>query len=301
MRMTNSDLTSLAVFCSVVEHQSFLGAQVALGLSQSAVSFHIKALEERFGFSLCQRGRRGFKLTDNGSVVFEKSRAIFGELSTFENEIGSLKKRISGTIRLGVVNNTVTDSHLPIHRMIASLHRKAPDVLVCVEISSPESLISGLGNGTLDLAILPETTRYPGIRWEPFRKEAHALYCGSEHPLFKKKIAEINVKTVEQHAFVVRPYAMMLELKHLPKALARLTVSSMEAQAMLVLSGLYLSYLPEHFGNAWVKRREMRSLSPKIPRIYSNFFIATRIEKRPSSLLLFVMKEFETILKPSSK
>ncbi len=72
-------------------------------------------------------------------------------------------------------------------------------------------------------------------------------------------------ETVERHAFVVRPYARMLELEHVPNAIARVSVSSMEAQAILVLSGFYLSYLPEHCAKAWVLRGEMRSLSPSIP------------------------------------
>jgi DNA-binding transcriptional LysR family regulator len=74
MQISNPDLTSLAVFRSVVEHRSFLGAQVALGLSQSAVSFHIKGLEQRLGFRLCRRGRSGFELTDRGAIVYEQSK-----------------------------------------------------------------------------------------------------------------------------------------------------------------------------------------------------------------------------------
>jgi DNA-binding transcriptional LysR family regulator len=65
----------------------------------------------------------------------------------------------------------------------------------------------------------------------------------------------------------------------------------MEAQAMLVLSGLYLSYLPEHYAKSWVKTGEMRSLSPKIPRIFSKFFVATRAERRPSSVLDLFIQE----------
>ena len=73
MQTSNPDLTSLTVFRAVVEHRGFLGAQVALGLSQSAVSFHLNALEQRIGFRLCQRGRSGFQLTDRGSFVYEDS------------------------------------------------------------------------------------------------------------------------------------------------------------------------------------------------------------------------------------
>ncbi|AUC96682.1 LysR family transcriptional regulator [Bradyrhizobium sp. SK17] len=301
MKTSSSDLASLVVFHAVVKHRSFVGAQVALGLSQSAVSFHIKALEERFGFTLCQRGRRGFGLTDRGSVVFEQSKKIFEELTSFENVVGALKKRLSGTIRLGLVDNTITDPQMPVHRVIAALNRKAPDVIVRIEVRSPESLISELGNGGLDLAILPEPGRYPGIRCIALRQEVHSLYCGSAHPLFGRRRTEIVRETVERHAFVVRPYARMLELEHVPKAIARVSVSSMEAQAILVLSGLYLSYLPEHYAKAWVLRGEMRSLSPSIPRVYSNFFMATRMEKRVPPLLQLAIREFETALRSSGR
>lgn len=91
MLLAQSDLRSLTVFRAVVDHKSFLGAQIALGLSQSAVSFHIKALEDRLGFKLCQRGRSGFELTDRGAIVHERSKGLFLALNAFESDIGALK------------------------------------------------------------------------------------------------------------------------------------------------------------------------------------------------------------------
>lgn len=157
MQTSNSDLTSLTVFRTVVEHRGFLGAQVALGLSQSAVSFHIKAIEQRLGFRLCRRGRSGFELTDRGAVVYEQSKILFLGIGAFENVVAGLKHKFAGALRLGLVDNTVTDPDMPIHRIIASLHRKAPEVMIKIEIKPPELLISELGNGSIDVAIVPET------------------------------------------------------------------------------------------------------------------------------------------------
>ena len=291
MQVSNSDLTSLAVFRSVVEHRGFLGAQVALGLSQSAVSFHIKGLEQRLGFRPCRRGRSGFELTDRGAIVYDQSKLLFLGLGAFENAVGRLRNRLTGTLRLGLVDNTVTDPDMPIYRVIAAVSRKAPEVTVKIEIKSPELLISELGNGGIDVAIVPETQTYPGLRFSPLREEPQSLYCGSSHALFGTASSKIDPKTVEQHPFAVRPYAKGFELQHVPGAVAKIAVSSMEAQAMLVLSGLYLSYLPEHYAEAWVRTGEMRSLSPRIPRIFSKFFLATRAEKRSSSILDLFIQE----------
>jgi LysR family transcriptional regulator, transcriptional activator for bauABCD operon len=291
MQLSNSDLTSLTVFRAVAEHRGFLGAQVALGLSQSAVSFHMKALEDRIGFRLCRRGRSGFELTDRGTIVHEQSKVLFLGLGSFENIVAGLKNSLTGTLRLGLADNTVTDPDMPIHRIIASLHRRAPEVTVKIEIKPPELLISELGNGSIDVAIVPEMQAYPGLRFTFLREEPQSLYCGSSHPLFDLPASKINPKTVRPHPFVIRPYAKGFELQHLPEAVARSAVSSMEAQAMLVLSGLYLSYLPEHYAKAWVATGEMKSLSPKIPRIFSKFFLATRAERRSSSVLDLFIQE----------
>jgi LysR family transcriptional regulator, transcriptional activator for bauABCD operon len=300
MQVSNSDLTSLAVFRSVVEHRSFLGAQVALGLSQSAVSFHIKGLEQRLGFRLCRRGRSGFELTDRGAIVYDQSKLLFLGLGEFEDTVGGLRDRLAGTLRLGLVDNTVTDPDMPIYRVIAAVSRKAPEVIIKIEIKPPELLISELGNGGLDVAIVPETQTYRGLRFSPLREEPQSLYCGASHPLFRAAPSKIDAKMVGQYPFAVRPYAKGFELQHVPGASAKIAVSSMEAQAMLVLSGLYLSYLPEHYAKAWVKTGEMRSLSPKIPRIFSKFFLATRAEKRSSSILDVFIQELISLGSESS-
>ena len=73
MRLSPADFRSLMVFRAIVEHRGFTGAQLALGMSQSTVSFHLKSLEERLGFQLCRRGRGGFKLSERGQEVFERS------------------------------------------------------------------------------------------------------------------------------------------------------------------------------------------------------------------------------------
>src|SRR6202021_340023 len=102
MQLSNSDLTSLTVFRAVAEHRGFLGAQVALGLSQSAVSFHMKALEQRIGFRLCRRGRSGFELTDRGAIVYDQSKLLFLGLGAFESAVGGLRDRLGDTLRRGL-------------------------------------------------------------------------------------------------------------------------------------------------------------------------------------------------------
>lgn len=291
MQIAQSDLRSLAVFRAVVEHRSFLGAQVALGVSQSAVSFHIKALEDRLGFRICRRGRSGFELTDRGSVVYEKSKTLFLSLNGFESDIGALRNRMTGTLRLGLVDNTITDDDLPIHRIIGTISRKAPDAVIKITIDVPEALVSDLGNGGIDIALIPEVQPYRGLKFTQFKQEIHSLYCAVGHPLYSVADQDLHRAEIEKHAFVVRPYANMRELQHFPAATPRATASNMESQAMFVRSGCYLGYLPDHYAKAWVERGQFRALLPAVTTFASSFFVATRAADRPSSLLDLFVRE----------
>jgi DNA-binding transcriptional LysR family regulator len=291
MQLAQSDLRSLAVFRAVVEHKSFLGAQITLGLSQSAVSFHIKALEDRLGFKLCRRGRSGFELTDRGALVHERSKVLFLALNAFESDIGTLKNRITGTLRLGLVDNTITDHDLPIHRIIARISEKAPEARIELVIDTPDALLSEIANGGLDIALLPETQPYQGLKLSHFREEAHSLYCAKGHPLFHLPETELSVERIEAFDFVVRPYANMRELQYFPAARARASASNMEAQAMFVMSGHYVGYLPDHYADDWVQKGIFRSLMAAKTRIQSTFVIATRSAEKPSTVLDFFIRE----------
>ncbi|MBN7808679.1 LysR family transcriptional regulator [Agrobacterium rosae] len=291
MLLAQSDLRSLTVFRAVVEHKSFLGAQITLGLSQSAVSFHIKALEDRLGFKLCRRGRGGFELTDRGAIVHEQSKSLFLALNAFESDVGSLKNRITGTLRLGLVDNTITDEDLPIHRIIARISDRATEARLELVIDSPDALLSEIANGGLDIAILPETEPYSGLKLSRLRDEKHSLYCAKGHPLFAAQEKEITVEQVEGYDFVVRPYANMRELQHFPMARARASASNMEAQAMFVMSGRYVGYLPDHYAADWVQKGIFKPVLAEEVRIKSPFIIATRLGEKPSTILDFFIRE----------
>ena len=291
MQLGQSDLRSLIVFRGVVEHKSFLGAQIALGLSQSAVSFHIKSLEDRLGFKLCRRGRSGFELTDRGAIVYERSKTLFLALNAFNSDVGILKNRITGTLKLGLVDNTITDSNLPIHRVIARIAEKAPEARVELAIDAPEDLLAEIVNGGLDIAILPETRKYPGLKLSRFHEEMHSLYCAGGHPLFNVADSELTPKRIETHDFVVRRYANRQELQFFPQAQANAIASNMEAQAIFILSGHYIGYLPDHYARDWVEKGTFRPLLARETRISSRFVIATRSGEKPSTVLDFFIRE----------
>jgi DNA-binding transcriptional LysR family regulator len=257
-------------------------------MSQSTVSFHLKSLEERLGFQLCRRGRGGFKLSERGQRVFESSKSLVSAVSNFESTLGELRHRIVGTLRVGFVDNTISNPDLPLDDIILSCLQSSPDAEIQLTIGNPEVLIAEIVNGGIDLAVMPQIDVVGGFRQTHFYDEQHSLYCGDRHPLFqtdKPKTAEI-----ETHGFVVRPYANKRELHHFPNARLRAHASNMEAQAAFILSGKLIGYLPDHFAARWVAAGRMRALLPAA-RIKSPFVFLSSGEANPPPLMRLFMRE----------
>lgn len=289
LRLSASDIRALRVFRSVVEHGGFCGAQLALSMSQSTISFQINALEQRLGFSLCQRGRRGFELTDRGSAVYEYSHSLTSALSSFEQQLGQLRSRATGLLRVGIVDATVTDSSLGIHEVIDRFFRKASEVDLRITIGSPEQLIADLAKGSIDCAISPKIKLLPGYSQTEFHHELHSLYCSERHPLFEKQ--SVTKNDVEAAHVVVRPYANKVELQHIPKAKVGAYASNMEAQAMYILSGHFVGYLPDHMATLFAEKRRLKPLLVPAAQIRSPFVIICPKHKKASlSQRIFVQE-----------
>ncbi|MBZ9922646.1 LysR family transcriptional regulator [Mesorhizobium sp. BR1-1-7] len=280
MRMSASDIRAVRVFRSVVEHGGFSGAQLALAMSQSTISFQITALEQRLGFSLCQRGRRGFELTDRGRAVYDYSHSLTSALSSFEQQLGELRLRATGTLRIGIVDSTVTDSVLGIDDVIDQFVRKASEVDLRITIGSPEQLIADIAKDGIDCAISPRIKLLPGYSQTEFHHEMNSLYCSERHPLFPKKI--VTKADVEAAVVVVRPYANKTELQHIPNAKVGAYASNIEAQAMYILSGHYIGYLPDHMASIFREKNRLKALLIPEAQIRSPFVIISPKHKKAS-------------------
>ena len=89
-QVADTDIRLLRIFRTVVESGGFSAAEVELNISVSAISIAVADLEKRLGMKLCQRGRAGFALTDEGGEVYQ---AVLQLLASLEE--GPLGRKLS--------------------------------------------------------------------------------------------------------------------------------------------------------------------------------------------------------------
>lgn len=260
MNLANVDLRLLRVFHGLVEHGGFAGAQAELGLSLSTLSVHLSSLEKRLGMILCERGRRGFRLTDKGERVYFATKRLFDAMDAFCEEAGALRRTMTGELEIGVADNTITDPNSPISAAIDRFERRENHVHLRLVVDRPTALAHALAEGRLDLAVTSLPRAIPGIFCEVLYHERSHVYCGRGHPLFDgdgmPTPAEIAACRV-----VARSYRLETDLKALADANHKATVDNLEAQAHLILSGHYLGFLPDHYAARFVAEGRLRAVA----------------------------------------
>jgi DNA-binding transcriptional LysR family regulator len=250
----------LEVFISVVQHQGYSGAQQDLNLTTSAISNYMSELESYVGFTLCQRGRGGFLLTEKGQQFLHQAIKLLGEFNELERHADALKGDQGGTFRIAVLDATVMDETLSMPEIIRQFSEHFPAVHLNLQIRSPYEQVQGVLNNQLDMAIGNFPSSVNNVVEEKLYREQHWLYCSHLNPLFNTK--NISREQVIQCGIVTRSYWNHAELRKKGFGHSTATVESMEAQLTLILSGRFVGYLPEYYAQQLVKMDHLRPLLP---------------------------------------
>src|SRR5690242_2675539 len=100
-------LDGVEAFLSVAQHRSFRRAAAELGVTPSAISQAVRALEARIGAVLFIRTTRSVGLTEPGQRFFERAVPAFAELVAAGEAARDLGQRPTGLLRLAVPPSVV--------------------------------------------------------------------------------------------------------------------------------------------------------------------------------------------------
>jgi DNA-binding transcriptional LysR family regulator len=258
-RLTDADLKLLRIFRTVVECGGFSPAEAELNISRPAISQHMAELEARLGLTLCQRGRAGFRLTDEGTAVYAALTRLFGAVERFRGEVNAVRAHLKGELNIGITDNLVTSPRMIVTQALRALKTKGPDVQVNIRMIPPAQIERGVLEGQLHVGVTQAGRILPGLRELPLYDEVSHLYCAADHPFFALP-DEALTDLLLANAEAVAPSA--------PTSPAGLrvtaTAADREGVAFLILTGCYIGFLPTHYARQWVERGMMRALKPAL-------------------------------------
>ncbi len=291
-QLSDVDLRLLRIFRKVVECGGFSAAEVELNISRAAISIAMSDLETRLGFRLCQRGRSGFSLTDEGSQVYDYSLQLLASLEGFRTQVNALHAQLKGELNIGITDNLVTMPHMQITHALAQLKEQGPEVVINISMTPPNEIELGVLDGRLHIGMVPDLRPLAGLHYLPLYQEQSRLYCSHDHRLFGQADAVLNPARIGEQDAVVPAYAQTPEIKALHQQLkACATATDREGIAFLILTGRYIGYLPDHFASSWVRDGKMRALLPDSYHYVTQFSAITRKGARANLVLETYLEE----------
>ena len=161
------DTRQLRTLLAIKSHGTFALAADVVGLTPSAISQQVHALEDELRVTIFDRSTRPPRITPDGLQVMEMAQDI---LRRADDTRASLRgDQIAGTLMLGSVRSSALNL-LP--RALVEMRQRYPDLKPNLGVSLSSTLIADVAAGRLDAAIVAEHLGFPNaLRWSPFLRE----------------------------------------------------------------------------------------------------------------------------------
>ncbi|MBS3667454.1 MULTISPECIES: LysR family transcriptional regulator [Halomonadaceae] len=285
-QMSDYEIRLIRIFKTVVECGGFTAAETTLGISRSAISQHMNDLEGRLGFSLCQRGRGGFSLTEEGKEIYQAGLTLLTALETFKSDVNALHQTIKGELNIGITDNLVTLPAMHVTNALTELSAPEHEVTLHIHMEPSDAVIRGVMDGHLHVGVVPAVNLPTSLEARHLYDEPSYLYCAAGHPLFTEDDDVLSGEDIAQHAAISPRYPLPVEARQAHDVLSlRASASDREGAAFLILTGRFIGFLPEHVAAQWVAAGKMRALHTNTQHYRIPFVLITRHDRRPNRVV----------------
>jgi DNA-binding transcriptional LysR family regulator len=182
-------IATFKVFRDLVETSSFSRAAEVNGITQSAVSQQVRAIERKFNVKLIERRNRGLSLTTEGKAFLAASRDIVDAYENLSHRMASISHVVKGVVRLATVYSIGLHELPPYLRTFRQLH---PGVEVKVDYRRYSEVYEAVRDGSSDLGLVAYPAQRPGLRVTTFWRDKLVLICAHGHRLAKKKTVRLR-------------------------------------------------------------------------------------------------------------
>ena len=190
----------LKVFHTVARLLSFTKAAEELHMTQPAVTFQVRQLEEYFNTRLFDRTHNKVNLTPAGERVAEFAERIFDLYAEMESGVRDLTGEISGALTIGA-STTIAEYMLP--ALLGEFKNRYPDINLRLKVSNSEGIVSMVEHNVIDLGVVESAVSNKNLIVEVCHEDQLVLVAAPDHELVKRG-GKVNASDIVRYPFVSR-------------------------------------------------------------------------------------------------
>lgn len=283
-KLSDADIARLREFVEIVAAGGITAAQARLGKGKSAISLALTSLEERLGLRLCERGRSGFRLTEQGHLVHSAAVQLLHEIGRFSDFVGAATRRLEDEITLHADDSFAFEFADPLSRAIARVSDLYPNVKLNVRMTSPDHIYASVLEGSADLGFTTLIRPNAALDALAVCSERMGIFCGRNHPLFPRDDATLGYEELRRYSFVASEVTQEEEFSEFMHGLdIKAFAPTILSRMVLILSSRYLGIVPIEFARYWVEKGAVREISVEGGRTTNRCYLIHR-KARPLGL-----------------
>ncbi len=189
----------LQVFHTVARLLSFTKAAETLHMTQPAVTFQVRQLEEYFNTRLFDRTHNRISLTEAGERVYEYADRIFDLYADMENSVREMTGEIRGALTIGA-STTIAEYMLP--ALLGDFGTRFPEVTIHLRVSNSEGIVSMVENNTIDLGVVEAPVANKNLVVEVCRQDQLVAIVPPNHNLAERE--SVGIDELLEYPFICR-------------------------------------------------------------------------------------------------
>ena len=190
-------LENFKIFTDLVDSQSFSRAAKINGITQSAVSQQMRAMEKHFNVLIVDRAQKHFRLTPEGQKIYESARQILQLSEQLSAELQEMRKTISGAIHISTIYS-IGLHVLPAY--VKTFLKEYPAVNIRVEYRRSNLVYEDVLHNEVDLGMVAYPIKQRLIEVIPIHQDELVLVCAPNHPLSTRK--EVAIEELTAYGFI---------------------------------------------------------------------------------------------------
>jgi DNA-binding transcriptional LysR family regulator len=189
----------LQVFHAVAKHLSFTRAAETLFMTQPAVTFQVKQLEEHLNTRLFDRAQGRISLTPAGEIALDYAERILALSNELDTRLKEMSGQAAGPLLIGA-SMTIGEYVLP--QLIGKFKARFPAVVPALFVGNSEAVQDRVAERTLDLGFIEGDSHLSTLQNEVCCEDELQVVCAPGHPLAKEPFA--LPAALSQHAYISR-------------------------------------------------------------------------------------------------
>lgn len=174
----------LQVFHTVARLLSFTKAAETLHMTQPAVTFQVRQLEEYFNTRLFDRTHNRISLTEAGKLVYSHAERILEQYRTMDNAVREMTGEVSGVLIIGA-STTIAEYMLP--ALLGDFRNKYPHINIRLKVSNTEGVVSMVENNVIDLGVVEAPVSNKSLVVEVCRMDQLVVVTPPNHSLTREE------------------------------------------------------------------------------------------------------------------